>query len=688
MKRDSESERASRLIVGGVLLVVVATLVVTAMRNPVSLDAFWHLRMGQDWVVNGLSPWQDHYSYTYFQQAISNPPVLFQAALHYVTSLLGVRHGFQAFKLLCFLLTLGAAFAALRQISAKPLTFAWVLPMIAFLLQLRATVRPELVAYPLTIVALMMYFRAGDRLSLRKVVPMIALVLLWTLYHRSSIVGYVIFGCYFLDCAFSQWRNGASAAEWMRWLGLGALTVAVGFLNPSFSHPLIESVTFDSQWKLYISEYRFGTWLLGYPATYVLMLLALLTPVLAIMRKKYGFLLCCLVLTYATIESARLVSLSGIVITLMFAHLVTGFVPPGRWLPSLARPAWLGALLAMTIVLPVLASNVMRSQDLMAENRTTINRYPQALAGYMKKAALAGKVHNEFLMGGYLVYELGAQNRFYIDGRTHILYPPEHLKRFMESIARPEVLREEVDQHGVDIIALIYDEGRHDTVMSLGDFELDFMDRGFALYTRGNANFPVLGRLLWQPSCWRREWSRAVQDERRKMDTLLPWYSGLYPFANLVAGVDQAEDPLVYLDNSFAQQRWDDAMRRFAGFQLMITGQDEIAAAVFADIGSQGPQDMLATAAAHLNAGNHDAASGILAHFSTVAWPALKDHELQLLGRLYQGIEQTRGLRPEEQVVFNKIAGLVALQSRPPVESKIGPGDFCTLGESFTVQTD
>ncbi|NNL95881.1 MAG: hypothetical protein HKO64_09700 [Xanthomonadales bacterium] len=665
------------LIVGGILLIVAGSLVVTALRNPVSFDAFWHLQTGRDWLVNGLSPWLDQYSYTFYQQEISNPPVIFQALLYGFTSEFGVRNGFLLFKLSCFLLTIGAAFAALRQLKAHPLIYAFVLPLIAFSLQLRSTVRPELLAYLFTILALMMYFRAGEKVNLRNVLPMVLLALLWTIYHRSSIIAFVIFAGFFLDCAITQVQTRASAAEWTRWFALGALTLAVGFLNPGLSHPLLEAISFSSEWNLYIAEYQYGPWLFEYPATFVFLMLAILTPVMAIQQRKPGYLLCCLTLTYAAFESARLFSFAGMVVTLIFAKLLISSGFPAHWKSPRFRFLPLAGVLSIVLVIPALASNVMRAQALMAENRQTINRFPQALTDYMRDSQLSGRVHNEFSTGGFLIYQLASQNRFYIDGRTHILYPVDHLKRFMETVALPEVLRKELDKYDVDMVAWIYDSTRHDTVMSLGDFSLDFVDSNHALYVRGPANFALLGSLSWQPACWHESLSEQLQIERRKMDSVLPWNSGLYPFANFVLGFDQAEDKLAFLDQSFARDVWNDDMRRFAGFQLMQAGHYELAASMFAGVITQRPQDLLASATAFLDADNHDAASRALMVFIATPWPVINSADLQVLQWLYQRLNKIRKLNAEEQRVLEKIGGSLDSPTLRADEKPSALGVFC-----------
>ena len=147
-------EERRKAILFALFLLLIATLAVTCMRDNQSYDAFWHLRMGQDWVEHGLSPWQDHYSFTYPGAEIKSPPVLFQVAIYQVTKWLGLDFGLKLFLFASTLLILLAAAAWLRHIKAPVLIYCLVLPTLVALLQMRATVRPELVSYAFSILAL------------------------------------------------------------------------------------------------------------------------------------------------------------------------------------------------------------------------------------------------------------------------------------------------------------------------------------------------------------------------------------------------------------------------------------------------------------------------------------------------------------------------------------------------------
>jgi hypothetical protein len=61
-----------------ILLLSTAILAESALRDTKSYDSYWHLKMGEDWVESGLSPWQDNYSFTYRDSKITSPPVFFR----------------------------------------------------------------------------------------------------------------------------------------------------------------------------------------------------------------------------------------------------------------------------------------------------------------------------------------------------------------------------------------------------------------------------------------------------------------------------------------------------------------------------------------------------------------------------------------------------------------------------------
>jgi hypothetical protein len=308
----------------------------------------------------------------------------------------------------------------------------------------------------------------------------------------------------------------------------------------------------------------------------------------------------------------------------------------------------------------------------MKENRTVIGRYPVALVDYMNERHISGRILNTYGVGGYLIYRLTPQNQVYIDGRTQILYPVEHMKRYIEveNTVSPEVLRAELDKYSIDQILWKYTPARNDLVQEIGGFGLDFMDDRHVLYTRGTPNFPLLGKLMSYPECWRPDMLDELNAERRKMDDILPAYSGLVPFANLVVGYSSAGGGKAFLDASIEGGEWLDEMSRFAGYRFLETGHYDLVVNLLGGVEIQKPKDYLASALAMLKAGDHELASQIIEDFSNVQWPRLRSEDVFIHYKLYQLLERQRNLTPVEQKRVETLKVQLVEFGRPDLESE------------------
>lgn len=683
----AQIEKRKFLIVGGILLITFSALIVTSLRSPVAFDSFWHLQMGRDWLENGLSPWIDHYSFTYNGHNIRNPPVVFQGLLHLAVSQFGLRTGFQIVRFGFFLLTLGATLLILRQMKAPAIIYATVIPVIVFLLQLRTLVRPELFSYTLSIVALMLYFRADNRISTRNLAPMVVLMGVWSFYH-SSVVGYVIFFGFFLDCAVAQFESRASAAVWAKWFVWGLLIVAVGFLNPGFTHSLVQAVTFPSEWKIYINEYLPpAPFLKSIAGIYVITLIALLTPVMAYQQRRFGLLVIWAVLTFSAVTMNRMVTPSAIVVVMLTAYLFINSKTSYRL--SLVGGSFKSRIVGFGLLIAIgvtLFSNVERARHFMKENRALIDRYPVAMVEYMRNRHMSGRIFNIYRMGGYLIYQLTPQFQVYIDGRTGILYPLEHMMRYEEVMRTksPEVLSAELDKYSINQIIWEYSQAKHDLIQEMGGFGLDYMDAKYVLYTRGASNFPLLGKLLSHPECWHPDMLDELNAERQKMDGILSYRSGLFPFANLVIGYSNADDGKAFLDTSVEEMEWLNEMRRFAGFRFLETEHYDLVPPVLGGVEIRKPKDYLASALAMIKVGSYEVATQIITEFSNVQWPRLQPEDVLIHYKLYRLLEKQRSLTTVEQerveVLIVQLAELGF--SGLDLEEVLEVESFCTLSES------
>jgi hypothetical protein len=248
-------EQKRKLVIGGIIIIGVAMLLVTARRNNLSFDSFWHLKMGLDWLEHGLSFWRDHFSFTFYGAEIHSPPFMFQTMIGWLVTQLGLDPGLEMFKLIAFISAFALVLFFLVKVRSPAIVYCLVLPLLVILLQLRSTVRPELISYSFSVIAIILYYNANNKISTANMLSIVALMLIWTNYH-TSIFGYVIFFGFFVDLAIQQIRQQASFNTWIKWMSWGLAVFVVGFLHPGMGHPGIGAFFFSPEWKTHIQEYQ------------------------------------------------------------------------------------------------------------------------------------------------------------------------------------------------------------------------------------------------------------------------------------------------------------------------------------------------------------------------------------------------------------------------------------------------
>lgn len=651
------SQRIGRILFLGIAACSLMILVVTSFRANVAADTFWHLQMGKDWLENGLSPWVDHYSFTFTGSAIVNPPVLFQVFVYLAFENLGAYWGTVVIRLLFYAAILISIWGFLLALKVPAIVRLSVLVLSVLLLQYRVVIRPELLGYAFAVIALWLNYTGAKIVSRRTVLPMVFLVWAWSFYH-SSVTGYVIFAGFFLDCAVRLRDESGSRRQWVNWFAWGSLTVGVGFLVPHYAHPILGTLTLGSDFPS-ISEYRAtleALRLRGDLGSLLLITVVILVPVLAFRRKEYGTVLIWAVMLYAGLSYIRMFTLSGIVMLLLCAQMVAASEgeDPKDVLSGFAH--W--AMVITICIAMMISANV--AMKFMKENLRQGDRYPGALATYMLENQMRGRVFNQYKFGGYLIFRLAPNNTFYIDGRTGILYPSEHFEKYNRLLRLKSVdeFNKEFQRYQIDHIAVQYDALLHEHLMRQGRFELEFLDSRFALYTRAPANFPLLGRLLTRPGCWQRDWASALLAEHEKALATQPEQSALRRFSKFVLGYSQAADQRQFFDDSVERDNWDDAMRRFAGVHFLLNGELNLASINFQAINNRIPMDYLAALIANFNIGDQESVDIVSAHLAQMNPEWLRPEErlqLHILGVQLNGeIDQALGSKAGQESFAQK----------------------------------
>ena len=605
------TEQKRKLLIGGTVVICLAMLAVTVRRYNVSFDSFWHLQMGLDWLNNGQSLWRDHFSFTFNGEELKGPPYMFEVLLGWLVAQLGFEPGFQVYKLSSFILVFSLVVFFLRKLRAPVVVYFLVLPLLVVLLQFRSIVRPELISYSFSVIAVMLYYRARSGISAANMLPIVALMFVWSNYH-TSIFGYIIFFGYFVDTALQQIHDRPPPSIWMQWLGWGLAVVAVGFLQPGFNHPLVGFLYFSPEWKNLIQEYQSAVLYLGMSAIYSLIAIALVTLVLLLRNRRFGLLFVCVLLIFFSVDMARLVTPSGIVILCVFAWMVVEIDLGNQLqrLPPILSHA-IGGTVTVLFVLS-LATAVNQARLYMDENRFSPMLFPKYIADYMVDQGISGRIFNEYDVGGYLIYRLSPGSQVYIDGRTGILYPIDHYYRLLEAQRSSDVLRAEIEKYDINLAVLKNYQRSFSLARDTGTLGLDYVDIKYSLFRRDKPNFPVLGTLLAYPACWNADMSSSLEEEQAKSIRLLPADIFVFPFIQFVIDYTKMDDRASFLSSLEKDSQWSPALQRFVGYQALVHKQDSIAFELFTRIDGPEFSDYLASALAKVRLGEWKTAEQLL----------------------------------------------------------------------------
>jgi hypothetical protein len=652
----NQLESNRQFVIGAVVLLCCAITIVISLRNPVDYDSFWHLQMGKDLVENRLSPYQDHYSFTYKNETITSPPVLFQVGLYSFVKLFGEWGGFIAFKLLAFLLTIGLMLAWLKQIKAPALVYCLVLPMLVMLIQYRAQLRPELISYSLSIIALILYQRTRLQLSIKAITPIALFLLFWINYH-SAILGYVIFFGLFIDIGFKLIKEKAEKNSWLSWAGWGVILVAIGFINSSMAHPVYGSLTFPEVWKGLIEEYQSPLASKQPVSVYILVMIAVTTLAMAAKQRKFGYLVCGGIFLYSGLTMVRMITPTGIIFLGMFAHLLSNTKIKSTFESQSSVQLILPLLLSIAIFFIPLWENITYVRNAMQENRSYTHLFPERLASYMLDNNKTGRIFNSYGIGGFLIHRLTPKSQVYIDGRTGILYPPEHFELFIEARRDAKALSAEIEQYGIDFVVLPSIPYASLVVMEVGGLALDFVDTNYALYSRKDALLPMTGKLWAKPFCWNDEQSTTLSLEWQAAQLNLPANAPVMPLLAIAANYSSAQNREDYLKNLATEDTQYDDSKRFAGYRALDHGLNNLAIELFSSIEFEvrHRKDFLALALAHLRDGQLELTEQILARASKIYWSRLEFNDILIMRGL---LTEIRKQKPLEHITQEFLDGI------------------------------
>lgn len=481
--------------------------ILSAITSNNGFDAYWHLKMGEDLWEKGLSPFIDHYSFTFNGHEIRTTPVIFQSVIYGFTQLFGDIYGLTLFKVAYFISVSALILQLLKKIRVPVQGQLILIPILFYFISQRLIVRPDLISNILSIAALILFFDSIKRFSWKNILLFFSLLLFWTNYH-TPIIGYVIAFALVVEIFCKKAFERDLNKEFITKIAVFSATVPLlGFLNIENRHFLIEYFSMAPEWKNAIMEYKDTNTVNSSLIVYYLWGLSIAFSVFSIYKKHFGLAFLLIFFGYYSAEHIRLLSISGIIISIIIAYLLTSYHADNRKRFSEGLTSTL--VLFMTFGLAYLVdSNALykfKSLSDFYEKRVEFEKksYPVSEVDYLNSHHAGGNILNNYGIGGFLLRNLKPTYKIYIDGRTNILYPYEHMVSYNEIATNPDAMKSVIGDHNVAFAISKISFQNYQHYKEIPDFSINFTDGNFVIYSEKSnpIKFENSSKALVFPQC-------------------------------------------------------------------------------------------------------------------------------------------------------------------------------------------
>jgi hypothetical protein len=523
-------------------------------------DFFWHLRTGLDFIGSGLSPYVDHYSYSFTAHAISSPAWIFDSILASFYRFAGGFLGVQIFLFACF----ASSLFVLLQISGKKgvslhaqvLGLCWAY----FALHTRSEPRPDALAFLFIAASLALFFESQNSKSWRPLIWFAVLQLVWTNVHTSSVLGYVIAAGIYLNFGLRMSSSKElNRQNILRLLAMGSLTIAAGFLNPDGQFALLIP---RHDWALYISEYLPISFADSPRIVFEAVAFGLFGLFACIKQRNWGGVLLLTVLMWQALQMQRLLPIL-VFVSVPFA--IIGVEQIFKVIQSQSKRRMFLGLYALPVFVFIADPLLVMLPELYLNPAAYVADFdhsvqPTEVTDFMKSKGLKGRIRNELGNGGYLIFALAPESSVFIDGRTNILYPFEFVQSSFAATSDSNLLKEEVLKYRSDYV--VARSGRSgyllDAGLESGLFGFEYSGKYYALLSRAPGKYPTVSKVYVHPECLTERMLPDLQRELELAKVELPTSSPLLAFlATTVSYLEAGDHPALHkMEREWQSPHW------------------------------------------------------------------------------------------------------------------------------------
>ncbi len=409
------------------LLVLVTLLTVRGRFN--DPDLWWHLKTGEIiWNTRSI-PSVDLFSFTAYGHPWTAQEWLSETTIYAAWKLAGYS-GLMLWLWTVSGLFILAAYLLCCLYSRNP-KVAFLGGLVAWMFStIGLSIRPHLLGYLLLVCELLILYLGRHR-NKRWFFALPPLFAIWINLHSSFFFGLVVLGVVFF-CSFCEFRLGLLAAH--RWNGQARRTLAIAlglsvaalFINPigpklilypldvMLNQPLNLQSVAEWQPPSFDSARGFGLLLIA--------ALVLLIPMLRGKQLEVQELILLAVGFWFAVRHERMLFVFGILTAPVLCRLLADAWD--QYEPERDR-FWPNAIiLGIAALVAILAFPSAQNLEKQVEDGSPV----KALA-YIRKAGLSGRMLNEYVYGGYLIWA-APERKVFVDGRADLYEPAGVLIEF------------------------------------------------------------------------------------------------------------------------------------------------------------------------------------------------------------------------------------------------------------------
>ena len=493
----SKAARVLTYLAAGLALLAVFFI---SMRPIAATDFWWQLKTGELIVHSGAIPRKDPFSWTAAGQPWVVHEWLTEVLFYFLYEHLP-RWVLLGYK--CGLAVVACGLVLVRgwQRSGSLALGIGAALAAACVLRNFADLRPQMISFVLLgglLLALDRY-QEGKLPKLPWILP--AVFALWGNLHGGVVVGLIFIALWLAGQAIGRWIFRDPAPDLGRlFLGLAASCAAVA-LNPNGFHVYLypfqvlghpEVIDYISEWwspNFHIEgNQAFEILLLGTPAV---LALARSAPA----GRRIGDVLVLLATAHAALISQR----NTVAFALVAAPLVAAGVA-ALWNEVISKDA-LGwerlvaaagmpalrlatAVSLLTATVGVLALSLPRtSSSRWYDDAVMTGDFPEGAAALLAEGMWPGKIYNDYVWGGYLIWRL-PQRPVFIDGRAEVYYPTHAFDDEMKIHHVAAGWQKTLDDRGVEVVLTQKAQGLAEALKAEKDWKLAFTGKVEVVYVR------------------------------------------------------------------------------------------------------------------------------------------------------------------------------------------------------------